>query len=530
MMRKINILRVIAGLVLILSSSSCLFENDMAYPDVKAEILSFAVEGQKTVTIDPDERTVSVVLDERADISHLKLIGMTFNDEATLLEPLPEYLDLSDTLKILLRTYADYEWKISASQPIARFISVDNQVGETEFDVNSRTALVYVSESQELSKVRFVEMKLEPEGSVVSTTTGVGADGVSETIACTFPMELDCIHRRIFTVMDGDTSVDWSVKVLKKRISQQITNVEAWCYHAKVYGLFTGNSIPQLQYRKAVDQEWIVAENANVAGVGITADITGLEAGTEYVVRVEEDGSFSAEWTFTTENPLQIANMDFDQWHLDGKIWYPYAQGATVKAWDSANPGAATFIGSSTTPEETFVIEGKAARLESKYAVIAFAAGNIYTGAFGKIAGVGAELDWGVPFAGRPAALKGYYAYAPKRIDKAKAPHEDKLGQLDKCQILVFLTDWDSPFRINTTKGEFVDLDNDPSIIALGKIESDEDTGGEYREFTLPLEYRDKTRKPKYAVIACCASYLGDYFTGGVGSLMYVDEFEFIYE
>ena len=29
---------------------------------------------------------------------------------------------------------------------------------------------------------------------------------------------------------------------------------------------------------------------------------------------------------------------------------------------------------------------------------------------------------------------------------------------------------------------------------------------------------------------SACASYLGDYFTGGVGSLLYVDEFEFVYD
>jgi hypothetical protein len=45
----------------------------------------------------------------------------------------------------------------------------------------------------------------------------------------------------------------------------------------------------------------------------------------------------------------------------------------------------------------------------------------------------------------------------------------------------------------------------------------------------LPLEYRDLELKPKYVVVACCALYLGDYFTGGEGSHRHVDEFEFMY-
>ena len=51
--------------------------------------------------------------------------------------------------------------------------------------------------------------------------------------------------------------------------------------------------------------------------------------------------------------------------------------------------GAAGFIGSSTVPETEDVVKGTAARMESKYAAIAFAAGNLYIGKFGKVEGIG---------------------------------------------------------------------------------------------------------------------------------------------
>ena len=101
---------------------------------------------------------------------------------------------------------------------------------------------------------------------------------------------------------------------------------------------------------------------------------------------------------------------------------------------------------------------------------------------------------------------------------------------MDQCQILVMLTDWDEPFKVNTNAGTFVDQENDPHIVAYAKFESPENTGGQYKEFTLPLEWRRPDATPKYAVIVACASYKGDFFTGGVGSMMYVDEFEFIYD
>ena len=167
--------------------------------------------------------------------------------------------------------------------------------------------------------------------------------------------------------------------------------------------------------------------------------------------------------------------------------------------------------------------------MESKYAVIAFAAGNLYTGDFGSIQGKGASLDWGTPFTGRPVALRGYYKYAPKAINRTESPYNNLAGQMDKCRIMVILTDWDAPFKVVTTTGQFVDLDNDPGIIGMVQFDSDE-TVSSYREFCLPIEYRDLTRTPKYAIVVCCASYLGDYFTGGEGSVMHADEFSFEYD
>ena len=527
---------VIPVLAILCLANSCLFENDMAYPVVDDFILSFEVEGQKSVTIDKDSRTVHVELSETADISNLKVTSVVLSDNAQIIGGVPDFLDLSDTLSIDVKVYESKTWRIYASQLVARYINVENQIGEAELDLASRTAIVYVSDAQEISNLLFYDLKLAPEGTVIRSTSGYDADGEMFTQECEFPMYLDCVHPRTFLMYyDGPIEQDkglyeWKLKVLKKKLSQQVTEVRTWCYHAKVYGTYSGTGEPVVEFRKASDSEWIAVPDATFEGVGVTADILSLEPGTEYVVRIGLDGEYSSEQTFVTDMPEQLYNMSFDEWYEDGNVWYPYSEGSNPPVWDSANKGAATFIGSSTVPEESFVVKGKAAKLESKFAVIAFAAGNIYPGKFGKVNGIGAELDWGTPFSGRPTSLTGYYSYFPMKIDKADDSFNHLLGETDKCQVLVCLTDWDAPFKVNTTLGQFVDFDNDPAIIAFGKMETSEDTGGQYRQFTLPLEYRDRTRKPKYIVIACCASYLGDYFTGGIGSTMFIDEFEFIYE
>lgn len=110
----------------------------------------------------------------------------------------------------------------------------------------------------------------------------------------------------------------------------------------------------------------------------------------------------------------------------------------------------------------------------------------------------------------------------------AEDPYKDMIGKTDCCQIQVLLTDWAEPFLISTSEGRFVDVENDPAIIAVARFETDKTTDG-YEEFSLDLEYRDMTRTPKYVVISACASRLGDYFTGAVGSVLCVDEFEFVY-
>ena len=42
--------------------------------------------------------------------------------------------------------------------------------------------------------------------------------------------------------------------------------------------------------------------------------------------------------------------------------------------------------------------------------------------------------------------------------------------------------------------------------------------------------YRSNTRIPKYIVVAGASSRYGDYFTGGRGSVLLIDEFELIYD
>ena len=519
---------------------SC-FDNPLDYPYLHGGITQISVEGQKSVSIDNNRQVVEIVLDEYADITNLRVKEYSFTENATPSSDLPEVLDLSTPFKISYQTYPDqvYEWTITAVQPIDRYVVCDNMIGDAEFNVSEKSIVAYFPEVQSLSSIKFKKIKLEAMGSKVLSTIGYDSEGdvtvpVEEDVY--LPMELDCVISRKFKVSHKGEEILWTFTAVHKVIELEISSVNAWCYKAEIKGAFKGSGSPEIQYREASSSEWIRLQSA-VSGVEVSANVDNLDSGTTYYARVVNGEDVSEEFKFVTETPDQLPNMSFDEWHQgepNGYTWYPMPEGSSP-IWSCANSGVNMMSAvNSTRPESEFTVKrgSNAARMESVKVFGMFAAGNVFTGEFLKATitgGVGAELAWGTPFTTRPYSLKGYYAYSPKVIDNASDAYQSLLGTKDKCQILVFLTDWAEPFMVKTASNTFVDLENDPNIIALGKIESDEDTGGEYREFECVLEYRDTTRKPKYVVAVACSSLYGDYFTGGLGSVMYADEWEFIY-
>ena len=139
--------------------TSCLFENDMSYPRVDMDIVSFEVEGQVSANIDTDRRHIDVVLGEEVDMSHVKVISIETGEGTSLKGGMPEYLDLREEVSLTVEAYVEAVWTVSASQPVERYIKVGNQIGEAEIDAATRSATVYVSSSQSLKTVLFDDVK-----------------------------------------------------------------------------------------------------------------------------------------------------------------------------------------------------------------------------------------------------------------------------------------------------------------------------------------------------------------------------------
>lgn len=314
-------------------------------------------------------------------------------------------------------------------------------------------------------------------------------------------------------------------------------SVDAWGKFAYVYAQYNTESEPDglgFKYKKRSDSDWMTFDGTlEKDGIHFSARISGLEPNTSYdfkAVSTKDDKDENV-LSATTEKTEQLPNMNMDSWCQSGDAWFPNGNMSSL-FWDTANGGTADYGYVPTVPESENVISGKAAKLSTIKATVAIitklAAGNLYTGQFGEVVmsgGGGAILNFGRPYSCRPTSFKGYVDYRPQKIGEfCDTKYMHMKGQNDHGQVFVMLTDWTEPREINTTKGNYISPD-DPSVIAYSEMTFTENTNG-YVEFNLPIEYRDD-RKPTYILLICAASKYGDYFTGAVGSVMYVDEMSF---
>lgn len=305
------------------------------------------------------------------------------------------------------------------------------------------------------------------------------------------------------------------------------------------------------EYRVAgSDDEWskvsaaIEEDNAS----RMSAVITGLAPGTTYEYRAWCSGqnSESQTYTFTTERTVPLKNGSFENWSQPNKPLLLYGIGEEMY-WDSGNWGSTTLSANDnvTTPDESITAPGstgkRSVKMQSAFVGIGsigkFAAGNAFVGRYVKTNGTsGAQIGFGRPHAARPNKLIGYAKYIPATINYTELDYVSK-GEMDNGHIYVAIGDWpveatgDSnvPFLVDTSAKKFFDKTG-PNVIAFGEIIFSEATeGDDMVPFEIELNYRDTTRKAKYIMVVATSSRYGDYFTGGTGSTLWLDDLELIY-
>ena len=517
------------AIVSLLVAGGCI-KNDLPYPRIEQYITSIAAEGEsREATIDNERFEATVYLEETVDIEKVRFTDFGITEGATASPDLLEgTYDLSSPIVVKVSRYQSYDWIVQAEQTIERYFTLGGQIGETTIDAVGRRIVVQVPETANLSKLTITSVKLGPEG-----LTTLSPDLKPGPIDLSKPLRVD--------VTAWGRTQEWTIYVEKVESNVQTTEVDTWCQVAWAYGSCLDTMKGGFQYRREGDGEWldVPSESVTQNGGTFSACIPHLVPLETYYVRAtgtDSDGfvEYATEVQIKTHATEILPDGSFDQWWLNGRIWCPWDENG-VQFWDTGNTGAATLGQSNVQPsDDTPSGTGKSAKLETRFVGIAgigkLAAGSIYTGKFAKVDGTNGILDFGRPWTVRPTKLRGYYKYTTAPINYASAEYKYLLDRPDSCHIYVAMTDWPQPFQIRTNPNNR-NLFNpaSPEIIAYGELIRGSDTGG-WLEFEIELDYRSTSRVPRYIQITCAASKYGDFFTGGAGAVLYVDDFELLYD
>ncbi|MDE7111400.1 MAG: DUF4493 domain-containing protein [Muribaculaceae bacterium] len=321
-------------------------------------------------------------------------------------------------------------------------------------------------------------------------------------------------------------------------------------------------SVGFLYRLKGGDADWQYVAGQAVSGGGFAkGDIyQAVVSAGSYDAEVEykavcgtaaDPTSFQADVMAVATKPTpQLPNRDMEEWSNTGtkNCIIPVANGG-VAFWDCGNHGAITMGKNVTESSSEKRHSGSlSARLKSDFVGVGalgkLASGNICVGEYLKTDGTNGVFGFGRQFnfdGLRPKALRLWVHYTPVAVSHTGKGCTLKKGDMDMAHIFVALfddTDPDTadgvaPFivRTNPSKPKYFNRDAD-WIMAYGeKILTDATPGSSMVELEIPIEYKSGSdaRIPQYLTIVCTASKEGDYYTGGSGSTLYVDDFQLVY-
>ena len=537
LVRYIYMVALLCGLSLV----GCI-KNDLPYPVVELQITSIDVEGIiGTPTIDEVGRVVTLELEEQTDIQNVEINAVNYTEGAKLSQEIVGIHDLRTPLYVTLSLYQHYPWQIRATQNITREFKVEGQIGSTEWDIEKRTATVYVG-FEDHTNINVTALKLAAADiSTYEWTQGVDPSDFSSV-------------KYVYVTCHGRTE-RWDLYVKTTDVVVNVVQADGWGKVMWLYGEGLSGTDLGFKYRQKGSEEWLTAQDVKVEGGSFSACVKGLQTMTEYEVMAYSDENTSAVYSVMTESVLPLENGDFESWATIKKIVCPYLSEESA-FWGTGNPGAA-MVSATVTDKSADVRPGTAgsysAMLESTFANMAgigkFAAGNLFVGKYISTVGTNGIVGFGHKFSARPLALRFWIKYNCGNIDRIgtlPSGSTTQMGDKDTGSVFIAVGDWtkeeygvdadgvikgtdDSPIIIDTRDKSTFFNSTSSAVIGYGEMLINESIG-EWRQVTIPLDYVTTSKVPTHIVIVCSASRLGDYFTGSTQSVMWLDDMELLYE
>ena len=501
--------------------SSCI-ENDIPYARIEAGFTSMVAEGETSAaTIDSNNRVVTLTLGESVSLDAVDITSYELTEGATISNDITGGIDLTDNYKVTVSLYQDYEWIIKANQSIERYFSVPGQVGTSVVDAVGKRVVVYMPEDADITAVAIGDVKLGPAG-----ITTMSPDLNNSVADLSKPVEVAVTY-------NGKTEV-WTVYVEVTSTLVSLDRVDAWTNVMWLYGSAQEGYENGFEYRLQGSEDWIRIDQSEIthAGGEFSTCVPHLDQNTSYEVRAYSGANYSPVTTVMTQGIIELPNMGFDTWWYENdKIWNPWDEGGT-SFWDTGNDGAASFAvigvgGSNTTPDtDTWDGgQGYSVKLASKWIVVKLAGGNIFAGSYVRTDGTNGVLSFGREFTGRPTRLRGHWKYISSTINRVgEEALADLEGRPDTAIVYTALINKPEPVEIRTDPSNRQLFDrNADYVIAYGEVQTGE-TIGNWTDFDIEYEYRRTDLVPNYIVIVSTSSKYADYFTGGDGSTLWLDD------
>lgn len=310
---------------------------------------------------------------------------------------------------------------------------------------------------------------------------------------------------------------------------------------ATVFG--TPSSV-QITYRKG-EGEWLSSDATSSGANTYTATVGGIEANTTYEYNLVVNGkTVGTSLAFTTRDGNQIPNGGMEDWSTSGNVAVPFHT-ADNAFWCTGNWGAADYVGNITNSSSDVRPDSKGRKsvyLDSTYAVIKFAAGNLYVGSWGGMDGLQAKVYFGQPFTynAKPKAIRFWAKWKCGTIN-IEQTGKGKKGDPDLCKIFCCMCKWESPWMVHSGKAEATTFSPSDANIKSGDARYNGVLYSAYMDTTeskedwhlveIPFVFygTDPNEVPNHLVLTFTCSGYGDFFDGSEDSWMYIDDIELVY-
>ena len=288
---------------------------------------------------------------------------------------------------------------------------------------------------------------------------------------------------------------------------------------------------------------------------GVVRDFTTPQIYTVY----SEDGNWKKKYIVTFSARQIIEKCSFEHFELDNtnryQQWFEVSEkdknNPRRECWATGNGGfALTGMGkgvdSYPTVSDPDGVKGACVKLATRSTgffgntvKMPIAAGNIFVGTFNtQIAMMQPRLatGFGLPcLGGKPVTLEGYYKYTAGEV-MTDAMNQKRPELKDTADIYAVV------YEVDADPEKFLPLNGDEvltskRIVMMARI-ADPGEPQEWKHFSEPFRLmNDKTfdnerlARNEYSIaIVATSSRQGAYFLGAVGSVLYIDELEVVYE